>query len=96
MQFTYGEGIQNYFNDAPIDVGLKSNGGNPVTPVTGEALPIFGMVIALDHTWNDTWSTGGLLLARRRDQQRSAVGGRLQERPVLRGEPAEALRARTC
>ena len=41
MQFTYGEGIQNYFNDAPIDVGLKSNGGNTVTPVTGEALPIF-------------------------------------------------------
>jgi hypothetical protein len=58
MQFTYGEGIQNFFNDAPIDVGLKSNGGNPVTPVTGEALPIFGMVIALDHNWSDTWSTG--------------------------------------
>ena len=58
MQFTYGEGIQNYFNDAPIDVGLKSNGNNPVTPVTGEALPIFGMVIALDHNWSDTWSTG--------------------------------------
>ena len=57
-QFTYGEGIQNYFNDAPIDVGLKSNGGNAVTPVTGEALPIFGMVIALDHNWSDTWSTG--------------------------------------
>jgi len=58
FQFTYGEGIQNYFNDAPIDVGLKSNGGNAVTPVTGEALPIFGMVIALDHNWSDTWSTG--------------------------------------
>ena len=58
FQFTYGEGIQNYFNDAPIDVGLKSNGGNTVTPVTGEALPIFGMVIALDHNWSDTWSTG--------------------------------------
>ena len=57
MQFTYGEGIQNYFNDAPIDVGLKSNGGNTVTPVTGEALPIFGMVVALDHNWSDTLST---------------------------------------
>ena len=58
LQATYGAGIQNYFNDAPIDVGLKSNGGNRVTPVTGEALPIFGMVIALDHNWSDTWSTG--------------------------------------
>jgi hypothetical protein len=57
MQFTYGEGIQNYFNDAPIDIGLKSNGSNVRTPVTGEALPIFGMVIALDHNWNDKWST---------------------------------------
>jgi DcaP outer membrane protein len=57
MQFTYGEGIENYFNDAPIDVGLKKNGTNPVTPVTGEALPIFGMVIALDHNWNALWST---------------------------------------
>jgi len=56
-QFTYGEGIQNYFNDAPIDVGLKSNGSDRVTPVTGEALPIFGMVLALDHNWTDKWST---------------------------------------
>ena len=58
-QFTYGQGIANYFNDAPIDVGLKSNGNNPVTPVTGEALGIFGMVVALDHTWNDKWTTAG-------------------------------------
>ncbi len=28
-----------------------------MTPVTGEALPIFGMVVALDHNWNDRWST---------------------------------------
>jgi len=56
-QFTYGEGIQNFFNDAPIDVGLKSNGNNVKTPVTGEALPIFGMVVAVDHSWNDKWTT---------------------------------------
>jgi len=56
-QFTYGEGIQNFFNDAPIDVGLKNNGNNLTTPVTGEALPIFGMVVALDHSWNDKWTS---------------------------------------
>lgn len=56
-QFTYGEGIQNFFNDAPIDVGLKSNGNNVKTPVTGEALPIFGMVVALDHSWNSKWTS---------------------------------------
>jgi hypothetical protein len=58
-QFTYGEGIQNYFNDAPIDVGIEKNGTSTVTPVTGKALPIFGMVVALDHNWNEKWSSAG-------------------------------------
>jgi hypothetical protein len=56
-QFIYGEGIQNYFNDAPIDVGAKSNFGNILTPVVPEALPIFGVSLFLDHNWNDHWST---------------------------------------
>jgi DcaP outer membrane protein len=57
VQFTYGEGIQNYFNDSPVDVGVQSNPGNTVTPVTGKALPIFGMSAYLDHNWNSQWST---------------------------------------
>lgn len=57
LQATTGEGIQNYFNDAPIDLGVQTNGGDPVTPVTGKALPIFGMSAYLDHNWNSQWST---------------------------------------
>ena len=57
IQGIYGEGVENYFNDAPIDVGLKLNPGNTVTPVTGEALPNFGLAAYLDHRWNPSWTT---------------------------------------
>jgi hypothetical protein len=57
LQAVYGEGIQNYFNDAPVDVGLERNLQNARTPVSGEALPIFGGVVFVDHTWNSTLST---------------------------------------
>lgn len=57
LQVTWGEGIQNYFNDAPVDLGAQLNSGNRVTPVTGKALPIFGMSTYIDHNWNSQWST---------------------------------------
>ena len=57
LQFVYGAGVENYFNDAPVDVGIKNNPGNAVTPVVGEALKDLGIVLYLDHTWNSTWST---------------------------------------
>jgi hypothetical protein len=51
LQGIYGAGVENYFNDAPIDVGLKSNFDDPITPVTGEALKDFGLCVYLDHRW---------------------------------------------
>jgi len=57
LQATYGAGIQNYFNDAPIDVGAKFNLSNRRTPLTGEALPIFGGSAYLDHYWNPRVTT---------------------------------------
>jgi hypothetical protein len=53
----YGEGIQNYMNDAPVDVGIVNNFSNPRTPILGRALPIVGVVAFLDHTWNEKFST---------------------------------------
>jgi hypothetical protein len=56
----YGEGIENYMNDAPIDVGPVPQFGNRVTPVRGKTLPILGLVAFYDRTWSDKWtSTGG-------------------------------------
>jgi hypothetical protein len=57
LQVIYGRGIENYFNDAPVDVGVERNPGNAVTPVEGEALPIFGLSAYLDHNWNSKWSS---------------------------------------
>jgi hypothetical protein len=52
VQLIEGAGIENFFNDSPVDVGVKSNPGNAVTPILGEALGDFGLVLFLDHSWN--------------------------------------------
>ena len=85
LQLVYGEGIQNYMNDSPVDVGIENNAGNTVTPILGETLPILGTVIFLDHQWNDKWS--------------STVGYSYQDinntdGPGARRLPRRALRAR--
>lgn len=52
LQAAYGHGIQNYMNDAPVDVAVRNNFSNTRTPVTGEALPILGLVAFLDLNWS--------------------------------------------
>ena len=56
-QFVFGEGIQNYMNDSPVDVGVVRQPNNALTPVTGETIPITGLVLFLDHTWNKQFSS---------------------------------------
>jgi hypothetical protein len=57
LQLVFGEGIQNYMNDSPIDIGIQNNFSNPVSPIVGKAIPIVGIVAFLDHAWNDKFST---------------------------------------
>ena len=57
LQAVYGEGIENYMNDATVDIGLVPNTGSRVTPVEGKALPILGIVAFYDRTWNDKWTS---------------------------------------
>lgn len=57
LQYVYGEGIENYMNDAPADLGIKNNFDNPTRPIEGELLPVTGIVAFLDHTWNSQWTT---------------------------------------
>jgi hypothetical protein len=57
LQLAYGEGIENYMNDAPADIGVVNNFSNPVTPILGKALPIVGVVAFVDHTWNEKFSS---------------------------------------
>ena len=56
--FVFGQGIQNYMNDAPVDVGIElTPGGDPRRPITGVALPMWSLVAFLDHNWNKRFST---------------------------------------
>jgi hypothetical protein len=57
LQLVVGEGIQNYMNDSPVDVGVANNLSNPVTPVVGKPVPIVGIVAFVDHKWNDEFSS---------------------------------------
>ncbi|MBS1545202.1 MAG: hypothetical protein JST14_16315 [Bacteroidetes bacterium] len=56
-QVVYGQGIQNYMNDAPVDVGIKNDFTNPVSPIKGVALPVLGVVTFVDHRWNEKFTT---------------------------------------
>jgi hypothetical protein len=53
----YGAGIENYMNDAPIDIGIKNNFSNPVSPIKGVALPVLGVVSFLDRNWSERFSS---------------------------------------
>jgi hypothetical protein len=57
IQVVYGEGIQNYMNDSPVDVGIVANPGNATAPVKGQAIPVLGTVFFLDHTWSEKWAS---------------------------------------
>jgi hypothetical protein len=52
-QFVYGQGIQNYLNDASADIGVKANQGNTTKPIEGYALPVFGALLFVDHSWSE-------------------------------------------
>jgi hypothetical protein len=57
FEFVYGHGIENYMNDAPVDIGIQNNFGNPTTPIKGVALPVLGVVSFLDHAWSDKFTS---------------------------------------
>ena len=55
-EVVFGEGIQNYMNDAPVDLAAELT-GDPVTPLTAEPLPILGVSAYLDMNWNEKWTS---------------------------------------
>jgi hypothetical protein len=57
MSALYGAGIQNYMNDAPADIGVEMNPGDPRRPIEGKALPILGLVAFADINWDKSCST---------------------------------------
>ena len=57
FQVVYGDAIENYMNDAPVDIGAQTNFSNPITPVKGVPVPVLGVVAFLDHTWSDRFAS---------------------------------------
>jgi len=57
LGFVYGNGIENYMNDAPVDVGILNNPPGSRLPIKGVALPVLGLVTFLDHTWNEHFTS---------------------------------------
>jgi hypothetical protein len=57
LAFAYGHGIENYMNDAPVDIGIQNNPPNSRLPIKGVALPVLGVVSFLDHTWNEHFTS---------------------------------------
>jgi DcaP outer membrane protein len=57
LAFSYGNGIENYMNDAPVDVGVQNNPPNSRVPIKGVALPVLGVVSFLDHTWSEHFTS---------------------------------------
>ncbi len=53
LSVVYGEGIENYMNDAPADIAIESAGST----IDGVALPVLGLVAFLDHNWSDRFSS---------------------------------------
>jgi len=54
----YGEGIENYVNDAPTDIGAALNpSGNPRRPLVGEPLPVLGITAFYDFYWSKCFSS---------------------------------------
>jgi len=49
----YGEGVQNYMNDAPADVAIDDEDGTP----EGVAIPMLGISAFVDHTWSEKFSS---------------------------------------
>jgi len=56
LQAVYGEGIENYMNDAPADIGPEVT-GDPTHSLDGKPLPLLGLVAFVDTNWSDKMST---------------------------------------
>ncbi len=58
-QYVYGEGMENYMNDAPVDVAVTRNyeGNTTEQPIRGKALPVWGATAFLDVNWSKLFSS---------------------------------------
>lgn len=51
LSVLYGAGVQNYMNDAPVDVAIDTTERN------GVAIPLLGAVAFFEHNWSEKFAT---------------------------------------
>jgi hypothetical protein len=51
LSVLYGAGVQNYMNDAPVDVAIDT------TEKNGVAIPLLGVVAFFEHNWSEKFAT---------------------------------------
>jgi hypothetical protein len=57
LQGVYGAGVENYFNDAPVDIGIQKNLSDKYKPIKGVALPDLGIVAFIDLNWSKKFTS---------------------------------------
>ncbi|MDD5509044.1 MAG: hypothetical protein PHD25_12100 [Bacteroidales bacterium] len=57
FQFVYGEAIENYMNDGPVDVAIEENPSDISRPAYGVGLPVLGVSTFMDIQWNTHFSS---------------------------------------
>ena len=57
VQGIYGKGVENYFNDAPVDIGVQKNPTNLFKPIIGVPLPDLGLVGFVDINWSSKFTS---------------------------------------
>lgn len=53
----YGEGIQNYLNDASADIGIRQPAGTATSQLTSTTIPVLGIVAFIDLNWSQQWTS---------------------------------------
>lgn len=53
----FGEGIQNYLNDASADIGIETDFDNLTSPIRGTAIPLAAITAFLDLNWSEEWTS---------------------------------------
>jgi hypothetical protein len=57
FQVVYGEAIENYMNDGPVDVAIEKDLSDPLSVPCGIALPVLGISAFLDIQWSERLSS---------------------------------------
>ncbi len=57
LQYVYGDGIENYMNDAPVDVAPVLDLNDQVQPFRGRAIPMYSFTAYFDHNWSEKWTS---------------------------------------